>query len=84
MNNIADSAGPAGPGATYPTSTPTRAKPPDESVSEAEIRLIRRLRTLRSGIHLCIIHADGNGVFGLTLMDSGKLERLRRPEPSDS
>jgi hypothetical protein len=69
--------------ANYPTSQPARSHLPDDSVSEPELKLLRRLRTLRSGVHLCIIHADGSGVFGLTLLDGGKLERLRRPESSD-
>lgn len=47
-------------------------------ISDEEMKLIRRLRALQSGAHLVIIHADGDGIYGVTVLESGKVERLRR------
>lgn len=47
-------------------------------LSEAEMKLIRRIRSLQSGEHLAIIHIDGKGVNGLTLVGFGSPEKLRR------
>lgn len=49
-------------------------------ISDEEMKLIRRLRELRAGTHLVIIQVDGKGPFGLTLLNGGKLERLRNAE----
>lgn len=50
------------------------------ALSQEEMRLIRRLRGLHSGAHLCIIQRDGAGLIGFTLLESGKIERLRGPD----
>jgi hypothetical protein len=47
-------------------------------ISREEMRLLQRLRTLQSGAHLVIIQTDGAGLYALTVLDSGKLERLRK------
>jgi hypothetical protein len=46
-------------------------------LSAAEIRLIRRIRTLQIGMNLVIIQVDGCGVSTLTLLESGRVEMLR-------
>ena len=43
-----------------------------------ELRLLRRLRTLQNGMHLCIIHVDVNGIASLSIIGNGKLEKVRR------
>ena len=43
-----------------------------------ELRIIRRLRTLQSGVHMVIIQVDAQGLLNMTLLESGKLERLRK------
>ena len=40
-----------------------------------ELRLLRRLRTLQNGMHLCIIHVDVNGIASLSIIGNGKLEK---------
>lgn len=50
------------------------------TVSGEEMKLIWRLRQLQAGAHLVIIHKDNSGLFGLTVLESGKLERLRKSD----
>lgn len=47
-------------------------------VSNEEMKLLRRLRQLQAGAHLVIIQTDGGGVYSLTLLESGKVEKLRK------
>jgi hypothetical protein len=58
-----------------------------ELLSEAELKFIRRLRGLHAGSHLIIIIINGEGVASLSILNSGKFERLQaegRPPPSPS
>lgn len=53
-------------------------------LTESEHKFIRRLRSLQAGSHLIIINTSGDGPVSLTLLNSGKVERLageRRPDP---
>lgn len=47
-------------------------------LTEGEMKLIRRIRSLHSGNHLAIIHIDGDGVAALTLLGTGSIEKLRK------
>jgi hypothetical protein len=49
-----------------------------EAVKPPEMRLIRRLRQLHSGVHMVIIQVDEKGLLSLRLMESGKVEHLRK------
>lgn len=49
-----------------------------ETIKPAEMRLLRRLRTLPSGANLCIIEIDAGGVYTISVIGSGKLEKIRR------
>lgn len=44
----------------------------------AEMRLIRRLRALTSGVYLCTILVDSNGVYTISFIGNGKLEKIRK------
>lgn len=46
--------------------------------SQPEMRLLRRLRTLHNGVHLCIIQIDASGVYSVSIVGSGKAEKVRR------
>jgi hypothetical protein len=46
-------------------------------VNQAEMALIKRIRSLPSGTHLAIIQKDGRGVSTLSVQSSGKTEILR-------
>ena len=48
-------------------------------IAEAEMKLLRRLRQLQAGSHLVIILVDGQGMAGLSVLGSMKVERLRPP-----
>jgi len=54
------------------------AEPVNDTPSIAEMRLLRRLRTLTSGAHLCIINVDTVGTFAISFIGNGKLEKIRR------
>ena len=47
-------------------------------LTEGEMKLIRRIRSLHSGVHLAIIQTDGNGVAALSLLGTGSIEKLSR------
>lgn len=49
-----------------------------QAIKPPEMRLIRRLRQLQSGVHMVIIQVDEQGLLSLRLMESGKVERLRK------
>lgn len=44
----------------------------------AEMRLLRRVRSLTNGAHLCIIVVDVNGICNIAFIGNGKIERVRR------
>jgi len=52
-------------------------------ISEAEMRLIRRVRQLPAGANLVILSTDGDGVISLTVLDSGRVEKLRKPNDAE-
>ena len=45
-------------------------------VTPAEEKLLLRLRQLKRGMHLAMIHLAGDGVREIALLGSGKKERL--------
>jgi len=49
-------------------------------LTEGEMKLIRRIRSLHSGAHLAIIQIDGNGVSSLSLLGTGSVEKLRKTQ----
>jgi hypothetical protein len=51
--------------------------PPDGPKRE-EMSLLRRLRSLQPGAHLCIITIDGDGLLSLNILSSGKTEPLKK------
>lgn len=55
-------------------------KPPQNGlymITEDEMKLILRLRQLPLGSNLVIIHTDGRGFLGLSVLDNGRFEKLR-------
>ena len=44
----------------------------------AEMRLLRRVRSLTNGAHLCIIVIDVNGICTIAFIGNGKIEKVRR------
>lgn len=51
-------------------------------LSTPEVKLLRRLRGLHAGSHLIIINTTGEGVASLTMLNSGKVERLTEGRPA--
>ena len=49
---------------------------PAMDVAPAEKKLLLRLRQLKRGVHLAMIHLTGDGVREIVLLGSGKKERL--------
>ncbi len=52
-------------------------------ITPDEMRLLRRLRQLHTGVHLVIISTDGSGLRSLTVIGSGKAERLQKPSDAE-
>ena len=46
--------------------------------STPEMRVLRRIRSLQSGVHLCIIQIDSNGITSLSIIGNAKLEKVRK------
>lgn len=53
-----------------------------ELLTEAELKLLRRVRGLHAGNHLAIIQKIGAGVVSLSILTSGKVERLDTSPPA--
>lgn len=46
-------------------------------ITDEEMKLILRLRQLPFGTNLVILHTDGRGFLGLSVLDNGRFEKLR-------
>ena len=46
--------------------------------SQPEMRVLRRIRSLQSGVYLCIIQIDSNGITSLSIIGNAKLEKVRK------
>lgn len=49
-----------------------------DAPTQPEMRIIRRLRTLRNGAYMCIITVDTDGLASLTIIGNGKIENIRQ------
>ncbi len=54
--------------------------PPADGPKREEMSLIRRLRSLQPGAHLCIITIDSDGLLSLNILSSGKTEPLKKKQ----
>lgn len=60
--------------------TVERAEGLDDGPRGEEMRLIRRLRSLQPGAHLCIITIDSEGLLSVNILSSGKTEPLKKKQ----